>query len=121
MNVPLSSLHHYIIQHLVEVGYAPKVAHIADHFQTDAETAGSVLQSSETDHGVVFPSGIQGSMYQGAVQSIEKIWESSKVCYGNHLRSNWTKWTIDEARQLFTVNSALTHRIWTLPQGQSQF
>jgi len=38
---------------------------------------------------------------KGDIQPIENIWNFSKKWYGNHLNPEWTKWTIEEAKQMF--------------------
>jgi len=57
---------------------------------------------------------------KGDFQSIEKIWEFSKKWYGNHLNPNWKKWTIDEARQMFS-EFGLVHPIWDLGKSSERF
>ena len=50
---------------------------------------------------------------KGDVQPIEKIWRFSKKWYGNHLNPNWTKWTIEDAKQIFH-EFELSGEIWSL-------
>lgn len=57
---------------------------------------------------------------KGDVQPIQKIWEFSKVWYGNHLNPEWHKWTNAEAQQIFE-NFGLTHEIWKLPSSAERF
>jgi hypothetical protein len=56
----------------------------------------------------------------GDIQPLQKIWQFSQVWYGNHLRQDWHKWTIDEARALFQ-QFELHGRIWDLPLQQGRF
>jgi hypothetical protein len=51
---------------------------------------------------------------KGDVQPIQKIWEFSKVWYGNHLNPDWHKWSTAEAQQIFD-RFGLDHTIWKLP------
>jgi hypothetical protein len=57
---------------------------------------------------------------RGDVQPIEKIWEFSKVWYGNHLNPQWRKWTNSEAKKIFD-QFGLTGRIWDIPSSDSRF
>ena len=57
---------------------------------------------------------------KGDVQPIAKIWEFAKVWYGQHLSPHWTKWTVEEAAQIFK-NHNLQGKIWELPVSQSRF
>ena len=56
----------------------------------------------------------------GDIQPLHKIWQFSQVWYGNHLRQDWHKWTVDEARALFQ-QFGLQGRIWNLPVQQGRF
>lgn len=56
----------------------------------------------------------------GDVQSIGTFWEFSKKWYGNHLNPNWTKWTMEEAKQLFKEFN-LNNRIWELEESETRF
>jgi len=56
----------------------------------------------------------------GDVQSIDKVWEFSKVWYGNHLDQNWIKWTVDEAKEIFQ-RFELTNSIWDMPSDTGRF
>jgi len=57
---------------------------------------------------------------KGDIQPIQKIWELSKRWYGNHLNPDWQKWTVAEAKQIFT-EFGLTHPIWALPDSNQRF
>lgn len=63
---------------------------------------------------------IQHQIAKGDVQPIDKIWEFSKVWYGNHLNPEWEKWSIDEAKQLFH-QFKLNHKIWQLDASNQRF
>jgi hypothetical protein len=57
---------------------------------------------------------------KGDIQPITKIWEFSKVWYGNHLNPNWKKWTTEEAQQIFE-KFGLTDDIWKIPVSNTRF
>jgi hypothetical protein len=57
---------------------------------------------------------------RGDVQPITKVWEFSKVWYGNHLNPEWKKWTAAEARSIFD-QFELTGEIWEIPVSTSRF
>ena len=57
---------------------------------------------------------------KGDVQPITRIWEFSKVWYGNHLNPEWKKWTAEEAQRLFE-QFELTSQIWKIPISESRF
>ena len=57
---------------------------------------------------------------KGDVQPVTKIWEFSKVWYGNHLNPEWKKWTADEAQRMFD-RFELTSPIWKIPVSDSRF
>lgn len=57
---------------------------------------------------------------KGDIQTLEKIWEFSKVWYGNHLNPDWKKWTLGEAAEIFK-QFGLTNEIWNIPVSNSRF
>ena len=57
---------------------------------------------------------------KGDVQTITKIWEFSKVWYGNHLNPDWQKWTTAEAKRIFE-QFELSHDVWKLPVSDTRF
>lgn len=57
---------------------------------------------------------------KGDIQPIEKIWNFSRKWYGNHLNSDWTKWSIDEAKSIFQ-EFELKGRIWELDDSSERF
>ena len=59
-------------------------------------------------------------MKKGDVQPIQKIWDFSKVWYGNHLNPDWVKWTVIEAKQIFK-RFGLVSDIWAMPESVSRF
>jgi len=56
----------------------------------------------------------------GDIQAIENIWQFSKKWYGNHLNPNWKKWTIEEAKHLFS-EFGLHSEIWQLDDSLERF
>ena len=60
------------------------------------------------------------SIAKGDVQPIDNIWKLSKKWYGNHLSPNWKKWTMKEAKEIFSEFN-LTHQIWELENLDSRF
>lgn len=57
---------------------------------------------------------------KGDFQPIHKIWQFSRRWYGNHLNPEWTKWTIDEAKQIFK-EFELGGKIWELGDLKGRF
>ncbi|MEP6676644.1 MAG: alkylmercury lyase family protein [Ferruginibacter sp.] len=57
---------------------------------------------------------------KGDVQSINNVWEFSKKWYGNHLNPEWQKWTMEEAKAIFTEFN-LTNKIWDLESSGTRF
>jgi hypothetical protein len=57
---------------------------------------------------------------KGDIQSIENIWNFSKIWYGNHLSEKWNKWTNDEAKAIFEQFN-LTNDIWKIPRTNERF
>lgn len=57
---------------------------------------------------------------RGDIQPIQRIWEFSKVWYGNHLDPHWVKWSVDEAKDIFR-RFGLTHAVWDVPSGRASF
>jgi len=60
------------------------------------------------------------NIQKGDIQPLEKIWHFSKKWYGNHLNPNWTKWTIEEAKQIFKAFK-LDGNIWQLEDSKERF
>jgi len=54
------------------------------------------------------------------VQLIEKIWEFSKIWYGNHLNPEWKKWTTQEAKEIFK-KFEFKGSTWEIPVSDSRF
>ena len=57
---------------------------------------------------------------KGDIQDIENVWNFSKKWYGNHLNPDWTKWTVEEAKQMFK-EFRLTDKIWELEDSKERF
>ncbi|MEM9326424.1 MAG: alkylmercury lyase family protein [Bacteroidota bacterium] len=63
---------------------------------------------------------IRHNIPKGDIQPIQKIWEFSKQWYGNHLDPNWTKWTMEEAKNIF-LQFGLLDDIWGLEDTEARF
>lgn len=59
-------------------------------------------------------------MQKGDLQPINNIWEFSKKWYGNHLNPGWKKWTMAEAKVMFTEYN-LTGNTWNLDATGDRF
>lgn len=57
---------------------------------------------------------------KGDVQPLNTIWEFSKIWYGNHLNPNWTKWTVEEAVQIFE-KFGLVSETWKIAVSAARF
>jgi hypothetical protein len=57
---------------------------------------------------------------KGDVQPLNKIWEFSKVWYGNHLNPDWKKWTAEEAVQIFE-KFGLVNETWQISVSATRF
>lgn len=57
---------------------------------------------------------------KGDVQPITNVWEFSKKWYGNHLSSNWKKWSMEEAKEIFSEFN-LTNKIWDIETSGLRF
>ncbi|WP_196888592.1 alkylmercury lyase family protein [Aureivirga sp. CE67] len=62
----------------------------------------------------------QHNIPKGDVQPISNIWEFSKEWYGKHLDENWQKWTMKEAKEMFTKYK-LEHKVWNLDSEKGRF
>lgn len=60
------------------------------------------------------------NMQRGDIQPIDNIWEFSKKWYGNHLNPGWKKWTMAEAKEMFTEFN-LTGNTWNLDATGERF
>lgn len=56
----------------------------------------------------------------GDIQPLQRIWQFSQVWYGNHLQPNWQKWSLSEAKQLFS-QFGLSGPIWDIPSAGERF
>jgi hypothetical protein len=57
---------------------------------------------------------------KGDVQPIENVWQFAQVWYGNHLREDWKKWTLEEAKSIFQQFN-FTHDVWNVATTNSRF
>ena len=56
----------------------------------------------------------------GDIQPIDHVWKFAKKWYGSHLDPNWTKWTAEEAKDIF-AEFDLTHPVWDLNVSEDRF
>ena len=57
---------------------------------------------------------------KGDIQPVARIWEFSKKWYGNHLNPEWSKWTMEEAKEIFRQFD-LTGATWDLESSGTRF
>lgn len=57
---------------------------------------------------------------RGDVRPIEQIWEFSREWYGQHLATDWRKWTSEEAKEMF-VRHGLSGPTWQLDSLNERF
>lgn len=57
---------------------------------------------------------------RGDVQPVARVLELAKRWYGEHLRPDWTKKSITEARAIFT-DLGFVHPVWSLPSVEGRF
>lgn len=53
MQLNNSTLHHYILQHIIDYGRAPRITEISEHFSLDSTKVVGALQALQDYHGVV--------------------------------------------------------------------
>lgn len=57
---------------------------------------------------------------KGDVQPLSRVWEMSRVWYGQHLSPDWKKWSGEEARAIFE-KFGLTSPTWDVPTSAARF
>jgi hypothetical protein len=57
---------------------------------------------------------------RGDIQPVTRVFELAKRWYGGHLRPDWTKKSISEARAIF-VDLGFAHPVWNLPAKEGRF
>ena len=57
---------------------------------------------------------------KGDVRPIDQIWRFSQDWYGRHADRNWSKWTVDEASQIFKRHG-LDGPVWEMDRGSDRF
>jgi Alkylmercury lyase len=57
---------------------------------------------------------------RGDSQPVQRVYELGAAWYGHHLDEHWHKWTLDEARAIFT-GLGLKGPIWELPHSGERF
>jgi hypothetical protein len=60
------------------------------------------------------------SIARGDVQPIQRVYDLAAVWYGHHLDQDWHKWTMAEAREIFT-RFGLSGPTWDLPSSAERF
>ena len=60
------------------------------------------------------------NMPVGDIQPVENIWQFAQKWYGSHASKDWKKWTIGEAKQMFS-DFGLNHAIWDLEDTSDRF
>jgi L-amino acid N-acyltransferase YncA len=57
---------------------------------------------------------------RGDVVPLSRVLELGREWYGGHLRADWRKWTLGEARAIFE-RVGLRGEVWSLPAGDERF
>jgi len=57
---------------------------------------------------------------KGDIQPIDNVWQFSKKWYGNHLNPQWEKWSMEEAKKIFSEFN-LSHKTWELEASKERF
>jgi len=57
---------------------------------------------------------------KGDVRPIEQVWKFAAEWYARHADANWTKWSLQEAGEIFSRHN-LTGPIWTLSNETARF
>lgn len=57
---------------------------------------------------------------KGDVRPIEQVWKFAAEWYARHADANWTKWSVQEAAEIFSRHQ-LTGPIWTLANQTGRF
>lgn len=63
---------------------------------------------------------VRHAIPRGDVQPLSKVWAFAQAWYDRHLDPDWTKWTTEEARELFQ-RFGLTGPTWALPATTERF
>ena len=57
---------------------------------------------------------------RGDVQPVSRVWDFARAWYGRHLDENWTKWSSEQAKEIFD-RFQLTGPTWDLPVAATRF
>jgi Alkylmercury lyase len=57
---------------------------------------------------------------RGDAQPIQRAYDFASIWYGRHLDPDWSKWTLDEARQIFN-RLGFRGPVWALPESGQRF
>lgn len=63
---------------------------------------------------------VRHSLPRGDAQPIQRAYDFARVWYGRHLDPDWTKWTVDEAREIF-ARFGFHGPVWELPESGQRF
>lgn len=72
------------------------------------------------DASEVAPWCARHGLPQGAIVPVRQVLELARAWYGGHLREDWRKWTLDEARAIF-ARVGLSGDVWAMPSGDRSF
>lgn len=105
-----SVLHHRILKHFVECGYAPSVGELSTLLGQTRDAVVAGLRTLQDYHGVVLHPGSS------------EVWVIHPFSSAptNYLDEGWTKWSAAEAKALFERFN-LSGPTWDIPATSSRF
>lgn len=81
-------------------------------------TCSTMLLFKDAEH--VADWSARHAMPRGDIQPVTKVLELAKRWYGEHLRPDWKKKTLAEARAIF-AELGFVHPVWSLPSQDERF
>lgn len=72
------------------------------------------------DEAQVYEWSARHRIPRGNIQPVAKVLELATRWYGEHLRPDWTKKSVAEARAIF-ADLGFTHPVWSLPAQEGRF
>ena len=81
-------------------------------------TCSTMLLFKDEDHVVEWSA--RHKIPRGDIQPVTKVLELAKRWYGEHLRPDWTKKSVGEARAIF-ADLGFAHPVWNLPSTDGRF
>jgi hypothetical protein len=57
---------------------------------------------------------------KGDARPVQQVWAFSREWYGRHMDTNWNKWSVWEAAEIFKHHK-LSGPIWTLSETSERF